>query len=230
MRKFASWVQRIMRIATPYMGVTTCHLIHPNDCLSERMWEYHIESQGGEADAPDASKVFEAETLIESYEKLREEKTRQDDVLAIIGTSVADFDDNRRNVAAGKHYGYVRRFIDKFPLIGIDKTDAGVAIELRSLIEDIQANREPTVDLETQIKICHAEINDLAKEIASLRIGGYQPDRRDQFQSAIREVFFRALRATNIESITGVSDIGVLQRVKQELQRELVREKSQAAS
>lgn len=220
-RTVAAYIQRLMRIATPFNGIHNCTLITPADCLAKLCFEFTVESQGGASN-------FDVGDIIDSYE-IETHSKRDNDVLSICGTSNADFEDNKRNVAEAALQDDVRSLLESFPELNMHLTEPEIAARAVRVIDKLRMGVKPLPDIETQIRTTKETINELAKEIAMERLGGaYEAT---AFNKVIPLVYREAYDAAGVPvGLNELSDLGLLHRVQTQLERILVREKGRRSA
>jgi hypothetical protein len=212
-RALASWIQRIMRAATPHNRLLHCILITPADCLAEACFERMIASQGGAA-------RFEGD-LDHSYEVPHEER----EWMQVAGVGNADFRDNIGNLGPAEQYEDVRSVRELFPELHT-LTDPEIAVRVGPLADRIRTRKGRVVNVEREIEDLHKACNDLAAEIALHRMGGhYQPD---QYPRVIARVWQDVHRRVGIDTIKDVTDLKVLRDVQAAL-IEILRSETAAA-
>lgn len=201
-RAAPSWIQRIMRAATPYNGHRTCCLITPDDCLAKSNFDRLITAQGG------AAKKFEGE-LVNEYEIECEDR----EWLNIVGTDHAPFNDNSGYAGEAEQYDDIRSIVETFPVLQLTMTNAQLAVSSRALVEKLQNRKGHVADIQGDLDTCRMATNNTVHEITMKRLRGvYEPGQYGKTIARVwTEVYRRAGTSGPLESIT---DLKVLKHVE----------------
>lgn len=217
-RTYASYIQRLMRPATPYDGLLICSHISPADVISKAHFDKCVRDEGGEASASDL-------TLIDSYLKQREESTKR--VLTIDGVADAEFSDSSGNRALGVYWLRTMRFMAH---LGPSLQKVASAAEIANAMarsemdEDAEDGASTVTDTSTDAAVLRAEINDLARDFTKLyvfkRNGSYDQGlwvttHRRLFNDAYSNVSGWPRKPSGqFEELTYVSDLVLLTQVR----------------
>lgn len=217
-RTYASYIQRLMRAATPYKGLLICSHVTPADVFSRAYFNKCVRDQGGEATISDL-------TLIDSYRKLREDAPKI--VLTVDGVSDADFFDARGNQASGIYWPRTRRFMANLPP-RLQQMASMAEVAQAYLQADIDEEAEGAASTVTDASVAAAglrdEINDLANDFAKLyvfkRRGRYD---RGLWVTTLKQLFSDAYANASgwpkkpngqFEELTAVTDLTLLAQVR----------------
>jgi hypothetical protein len=158
-RAFPSLVQRLFRPATPHEGAVSCVWISPDDVISAAYFKRVVTDQGGEATATDLD-------LIESYDKLREEREKK---LLVAGdaTRPGKFDDCSGREGEPQQWEQVEEFVAMVPEVLAVVTHAEIAERLKARARQGEAPEDDSAavrDTGIAADALRAEINVMAKK------------------------------------------------------------------
>jgi len=186
-RAAPSWIQRIMRAATPYNGHRTCCLITPDDCLAKNNFDRLIAAEGGDA------KQFEGE-LDREFEVPREERER----LNIVGTDHAPFNDTMGNTGEAEQYQIVRWIIEELPVVQLTMTNAQIAVASHRLAEKLENNgKDRIADVQRDLDTCGTNTNNKVHDITMKRLGGIY--NAEQYRQIIPRVWREVKRRAGVD-------------------------------
>lgn len=215
-RKFASLVQRMMRIATPYGNVIVGTWITPDDILSKAVFQRIVRDEGGEAASADL-------LLIDEYEKEARDP-RIDLPMLLQGVTLADFEDTAGNAAARERWDTALAVLHAFPCLGNDYSHAEIVSRLETIDAHV-AEDDPTLVIDSGGKA--AAIRDRCNELTSDCIAAYRelnqiPYSSQAYGEVSRKIWGEAYAAAQWprgKKLEEVSDITQLERVESALER-----------
>lgn len=169
-RTYASFVQRMMRPATPHNGIMAMEWISPDDVVSAAYFEKLVKNQGGEAAVSDLSPV-------DSYEQRRKAPDERP-AMFVDGTCAADFNDSGSNRALREEWDPVGRLAAAVPGITNLYTHAELAARLKaSGLEIVEKDIPAAVTRNTgeEAASIRADLNARVKELVGweMRRRGY---------------------------------------------------------
>lgn len=218
-RAYASWVQRLMRIATIYKNFSKCIWIHPDDIISRALWEALVIAGHGEATATDLE-------LVRAYEKEKKDSP-EPDFYGVDGTALADFEDSELNRAKKEEWALVSAMLTAFPAILERYSHAQIAAQAKAVgiqvSEEAVEHGQRVIDTQDQTVVLRENINDLADEIAKMRVGIGEYSRED-FGELMRDIYLRAYRSAGVApglQLKQITQVRVLEHILIALQDQL---------
>ena len=208
----AAYIQRVMRIATPYPPAEVCVLIVPEDCLSRALFETLISDEGGEARADDLH-------LVDTYVKPRETKDDRS-LFTITEISEADFDDSQGTRAAAALRPDVDTIVSALPELLSVLSHAQIAKSIEKSGIVIGQRMERAVNTGAVADDLRADIHRYAKDVTNRRMDGRA------YSSALygemcRQVYMDAFADAGIpwQPLEAIADIDVLTRLRVAFER-----------
>jgi superfamily II DNA or RNA helicase len=218
----AAYIQRIMRIATPYERLHVGILIVPDDCLQYALFQTLIEFEGGEARADEL-------LFVKSYKKpITEDEQRS---LFIEGIADADFDDSHGMRADAILRPEVDQLAGAFPQLLTFMSHAQIADKLSQFGITLGQRVETSINTGVVIQDLGDEITETIKELVLRDLGGsYNPTSdRERYALLIRQRWNDAkVRAgiplnVELEQVTDIAQLRRLKAVTEQMTREHVR-------
>lgn len=223
-RTVAAYIQRMMRIATPYRGISHCVWICPDDILGRGIFAGLVDRSGGAASDIDLE-------LLRTYEiEKGEDATRV--FFGIDGTDIADFEDSEKNRATKDKWAIAERLLSAFPALTAHYSHAELASRADLFGVVPSAGGEPQIetvrDTGVESGVVRVEINDLADQLARMRqaYAGYDKDAYVQMR---KDAFISAYRTAGVPrgvDLKGIGDLVMLKKVRaamQEIRDDLAR-------
>jgi hypothetical protein len=212
----AAYIQRVMRIATPYTPAEVCVLIVPDDCLNRALFDTLISDEGGEARADQLE-------LLMSYPKDREDQAQRT-LFTVDGIAESDFDDSQGVHAAAALRPDVDQIVSAIPELLSIVTHAQIAQRLVKSGLIVGHRPETSVNTGSVADDLRADINEDAKDEAKRRLKAIMGDGYDGavYQMLIRTVYTEAKAAAGARpgcTLEEIADLEVLKRIKVALVR-----------
>jgi len=198
-RQYASYVQRLTRIATPYDGWLHAVWITPADVVGQALFQRCVADKGGEF----------TETLlldkVKEYERVKLEQTSKTYVTD--GTTDAEATDNRARLAdvdsqpAGRALaGMLPAILQMYTFPQICEAAAALHVDPTGVAEPVQI-RDTLTENRRLRRDLDAKATDIASERCMRQCGHYDPK---EYQELIRDVWLRAKRTVGYRDV--VSD------------------------
>jgi hypothetical protein len=216
-RKARSYVQRLMRVATPFHSIKTATVITLADKVGGDLWKTYIQDQGGECD-PDMVQFVDDElirTKLVDIEELTDEAG-----VSIAGASLQMFDDSMGLFGSAAQYPLVAKIVEALPESKARRTLAEIAKALHDAGVDITQSEvlrtaSAPVGLGSEIKQLQEAIKAKAKAVVeqSVPYQGVGSDSYEIYVQANRDIYAAAKRAAGVapqiklESITNVKTL-----------------------
>jgi hypothetical protein len=162
-RKARSFVQRIMRVATPFHDIKTATIITLSDCLADQLWREHVQKNDGEGSGEQADfyKFFDDE-LVDT--KLIDIKEREPDETAEISAAwLSGFDDNQGLAGNASQYFEAHRLLCAFPYLKREMTIPEIVARMHEhgidlAKSDVLKDAPVSIGLNTQIELLHDRV------------------------------------------------------------------------
>ena len=208
----AAYIQRIMRIATPYRRAEVCVLIGPDDCLNRQLFEILVREEGGEATTVDLH-------FNKTYVKDREDSEARS--LFAIGDVVdADFDDSLGIKAAAMLRPDVDALVAAVPELLSVLTHAQLGTRLATSNLTFGQRSAAVVNTTVVADDLRGDINNLAKEEIKRRVG--QPYSAERWRATSRDLFVEVYRSVGVRpgyTLDTIDDLSVLKQIKVAFER-----------
>lgn len=210
-RQYAAYVQRMMRIATPYKQCMVASWICPAEILAEALFQRAVKNEGGEAITHDLE-------FIRDYEKLREpdEASRY----AVDGIDLADFEDSVGHHAEKERWPFAEKLLNAFPLLQTQYSHAQVVSTLEFFRLDGTDGETAgdgmdhhVRDTSLEAELLFAEINEAADEVADRHFASGEFD-RSEWPDLRREAFARAFQAAGVPYGTKMRKVGTVAQLR----------------
>jgi hypothetical protein len=216
-RKARSYVQRLMRVATPFHSIRTATVITLADKVGTELWKTYIQDQGGETD-PDMVQFVDDELI-------RTKLVDIDDPIehgrvSVAGAALQMFDDSMGLFGSAAQYPLVAKIVEAIPESKSRRTLAEIAKALHDVglditQSDVLRTASAPVGLGSEIKQLQDGIHAKAKAIVSRDTPymGVGSDNSDAYRDAMRSLYAAAKRAAGVgvtmelRSITNVKTL-----------------------
>ena len=226
-RTVASVIQRVMRVATPWEGITVGTVITLADPIMNSLWENFISGDGGEA--PENWRTIR-ENLVDEYERdvSDESETIQ---MVINGAGMAAYDDSNGlegNMSMWKEVEEAKR---KYPPIMTCMTDPEIA-DLLNISKGVQASSQSTNSIAVEpMHIEGAKLKKEANDVVRKLMNGtpYDPKNKpikDAYTRRLQTIWRKAKtkagikKRTTLESITDCGELRNLVSALREMDSE----------
>lgn len=218
-RKARSYVQRLMRVATPFHSIRTATVITLADKIGSELWKTYIQDQGGESD-PDMVQFVDDELIRTKLVDI--EEGDDDGAISISGAALQMFDDSLGLFGSAAQYPLVAKVVEALPESKARRTLAEIAKALHDAGLDItQADVLRTasapVGLGSEIKQLQDSIHAKAKAIVSVDTPYVGADESELYRDSMRALYGSAKKATgvapsiNLRSITNVKTLKAME-------------------
>jgi len=201
-RKARSYVQRLMRVATPFNAIRTATVITLADKVGTELWKTYIQDQGGESD-PDMVQFVDDELI--RTKLLDIDEPDGDGGVSVSGAELQMFDDSMGLFGSAAQYPLVAKIIEAIPEAKARRTLAAIAKALHDVgiditQSDVLRTASTPVGLGSEIKKLQDGIHSKAKEIVSRDTPymGVGSDDSEAYESAMRALYGRAKRSSNV--------------------------------
>lgn len=170
-RTARAFVQRSMRVATPFDNIRTATVILPSDPMSVRLWETYIKSQGGEHRHDEMSQFIDDEVIATRLKDVEDPPTRSD--LDVSSASLSHFDDNLGFYGAASQYPLVAKIVMALPEVKSRRTLPQIAKALIAEGIDIAESHVlrssgEGIGIGTEIEGLRAEVNRKLTSLCSI--------------------------------------------------------------
>jgi hypothetical protein len=216
-RTARSYVQRLMRVATPFHSIRTATVITLADKLGSKLWKTYIQDQGGESD-PDMEQFVDDELIRTKLVDIDEPP--EDGGISVIGADLQMFDDSLGLFGAAAHYPLVAKIVEAFPECKARQTLAEIAKRLHDVglditQSDVLRTASAPVGLGSEIKQLQDGIHAKAKQIVSrdTPYAGAGSEQSEDYEAAMRVLYGKAKKAAGValgmklRSITNVKTL-----------------------
>lgn len=192
-RTVSSVIQRIMRCATPYKGMTVGTVITLSDPMMSAIWKQQVADEGG--DQGDWRQVDME--LKRNYLKEKEESNLKDYLVDDAGLSV--YDDSHGLMGDMDLRPDVERICNAFPEISGMMTRPEIQRRWCGVMSGRLDPDKPVLTVDEEIKALHADINEQAKTNAGLYPGQENKQLYEAWRNRIREEMTAAKVAAGID-------------------------------
>lgn len=206
-RQYAAYVQRLMRIATPYGICKHAIYIAPAENIGEALFQRVVSENGG------ASATLTELELVRSFEVERNSEDDTSDTYAVIDTRDASARDNYLGTADVDQLPKVRDFIDLFPQILLVSTvpqlaEALVGVEFRRLVNTTPVVVQNTSKTKSDL---NNDANELHREIVTARMGSHPYDQQLWMELSV-DTWNRAKSRAGIRSERSTKSLDIGER------------------
>lgn len=230
-RKARSYVQRVMRVATPFHSIRTATVITLADKVGTELWKTYIQDQGGESD-PDMVQFVDDELIRTKLVDI--DDPTGDGVLSVSGAELQMFDDSMGLFGSAAQYPLVAKIIEAIPEAKARRTLAEIAKALHDVglditQSDVLRTASAPVGLGSEIKQLQDGIHAKAKEIVSRDTPymGVGSDESEAYREAMSVLYASAKRAAGaagtmaLRSITNVKTLKAINTYMEARVREM---------
>ena len=201
-RKARSYVQRLMRVATPFHSIRTATVITLADKIGSELWKTYIQDQGGELD-PDMVQFVDDELIRTKLVEIDEPPG--DGGISVCGAELQMFDDSLGLFGTAAHYPLVAKIVEACPEWKTRQTLCEIAKRLHDVGLDITQSAvlrtaSAPVGLGSEIKQLQDAIHAKAKRLVSQDTPymGSGSENSEAYESAMRSLYGRAKRAAGV--------------------------------
>lgn len=201
-RKARSYVQRLMRVATPFHSIRTATVITLADKIGSELWKTYIQDQGGELD-PDMVQFVDDELIRTKLVEIDE--ATSDGGISVSSAELQMFDDSLGLFGTASHYPLVAKIVEACPEWKTRMTLCEIAKRLQDVGLDItQADVLRTaaapVGLNTEIKQLQDAIHAKAKRLVSQDTPymGSGSEHSQAYEAAMRSLYGKAKKSAGV--------------------------------
>lgn len=216
-RKARSYVQRLMRVATPFHSIRTATVITLADKVGTELWKTYIQDQGGESD-PDMVQFVDDELIRTKLVDI--EDPIGDGGVSVAGAELQMFDDSMGLFGSAAQYPLVAKIVEAIPESKARRTLAEIAKALHDVglditQSDVLRTASAPVGLGSEIKQLQDGIHAKAKAIVSRDTPymGAGSDESEAYREAMSVLYAAAKRSAgmaatlSLRSITNVKTL-----------------------
>ena len=216
-RTARSYVQRLMRVATPFQLIRTATVITLADKIGSNLWKKYIQDQGGELD-PDMEQFVDDELI--RTKLLDIEDPLEEPGITVSGASLQMFDDSMGLFGSAAAYPLVAKIVEALPEIKARQTLADIAKRLHDVgldltQSDVLRTASAPVGLGSEINQIQDGIHCKAKAIVTRDTPymGSQNEHSADYEDAMRVLYGKAKRSAGVavgmklRSITNVKTL-----------------------
>jgi hypothetical protein len=216
-RKARSYVQRLMRVATPFHSIRTATVITLADKAGTELWKTYIQDQGGESD-PDMVQFVDDELIRTKLVDI--DDVTEDGGVSVAGAALQMFDDSMGLFGSAAQYPLVAKIVEAIPESKARRTLAEIAKALHDVglditQSDVLRTASAPVGIGSEIRQLQDGIRAKAKSVVDQAVPyqGVASDSYEKYVEANREIYARAKRAAGVaphmklESITNVKTL-----------------------
>lgn len=216
-RKARSYVQRLMRVATPFHSIRTATVITLADKVGTDLWKTYIQDQGGETD-PDMVQFVDDELIRTKLVDINDPP--DDGGVSVSGAALQMFDDSMGLFGSAAQYPLVAKIVEALPEAKARNTLAEIAKKLHDVglditQSDVLRTASAPVGLGSEIKQLQDAIHAKAKAIVSRDTPymGVGSDESEAYREAMSILYAGAKRAAGVaatmtlRSITNVKTL-----------------------
>ena len=216
-RKARSYVQRLMRVATPFHSIRTATVITLADKVGTELWKTYIQDQGGETD-PDMVQFVDDELIRTKLVDINDPP--DDGGVSVSGAALQMFDDSMGLFGSAAQYPLVAKIVEALPEAKARNTLAEIAKKLHDVglditQSDVLRTASAPVGLGSEIKRLQDAIHAKAKAIVSRDTPymGVGSDESEAYREAMSILYAGAKRAAGVaatmtlRSITNVKTL-----------------------
>lgn len=217
-RKARSYVQRLMRVATPFHSIRTATVITLADKVGTELWKTYIQDQGGESD-PDMVQFVDDELI---RTKLVDIEDRTDEGgVTVSGAALQMFDDSMGLFGSAAQYPLVAKIVEALPEAKARNTLAEIAKKLYDVglditQSDVLRTASSPVGLGSEIKQLQDGIHAKAKAVVSRDTPymGVGSDESEAYREAMSVLYAGAKRAAGVAATMALRSITNVKTLK----------------
>jgi len=217
-RKARSYVQRLMRVATPFHSIRTATVITLADKVGSELWKTYIQDQGGETD-PDMVQFVDDELIRTKLVDI--EDPIEDGGVSVAGAALQMFDDSMGLFGSAAQYPLVAKIVEAFPESKSRRTLAEIAKALHDVglditQSDVLRTASAPVGLGSEIKQLQDGIHAKAKAIVShdTPYMGTGADESEAYREAMSVLYAAAKRAAGVAATISLRSITNVKTLK----------------
>lgn len=217
-RKARSYVQRLMRVATPFHSIRTATVITLADKVGTELWKTYIQDQGGESD-PDMVQFVDDELIRTKLVNI-DERT-DDGGVSVSGAELQMFDDSMGLFGSAAQYPLVAKIVEAIPESKACRTLAEIAKALHDVglditQSDVLRTASAPVGLGSEIKQLQDGIHAKAKAIVSRDTPymGAGADESEAYRDAMSVLYAAAKRAAGVAATMSLRSITNVRTLK----------------
>ncbi len=217
-RKARSYVQRLMRVATPFHSIRTATVITLADKVGTELWKTYIQDQGGESD-PDMIQFVDDELIRTKLVDI--DDPTGDEGVSVSGAELQMFDDSMGLFGSAAQYPLVAKIIEALPEAKARRTLAEIAKALHDVglditQSDVLKTASDPVGLGCEIKQLQDGIHLKAKDIVSRDTPymGVGSDKSEAYREAMSVLYAGAKRAANVAGTMALRSITNVKTLK----------------
>lgn len=217
-RKARSYVQRLMRVATPFHSIRTATVITLADKLGTELWKTYIQDQGGESD-PDMVQFVDDELIRTKLVDIDEQY--DDGGVSVSGAALQMFDDSMGLFGSAAQYPLVAKIVEAIPESKARRTLAEIAKALHDVglditQSDVLRTASVPVGLGSEIKQLQDGIHAKAKAIVSRDTPymGAGNDESEAYREAMSVLYASAKRSAGVAATMSLRSITNVKTLK----------------
>jgi hypothetical protein len=217
-RKARSYVQRLMRVATPFHSIRTATVITLADKVGSELWKTYIQDQGGETD-PDMVQFVDDELIRTKLVDL--DDPVEDGGISVAGAALQMFDDSMGLFGSAAQYPLVAKIVEAIPESKSRRTLAEIAKALHDVglditQSDVLRTASAPVGLGSEIKQLQDGIHAKAKAIVSRDTPymGTGADESEAYREAMSVLYSAAKRAAGVAATISLRSITNVKTLK----------------
>jgi hypothetical protein len=217
-RKARSYVQRLMRVATPFHSIRTATVITFADKVGGDLWNTYIKDQGGESD-PDMVQFVDDELIRTKLVDI--EEGTDDGGVSVSGAALQMFDDSMGLFGSAAQYPLVAKIVEAIPESKARRTLAEIAKALHDVglditQSDVLRTASAPVGLGSEIKQLQDGIHAKSKQIVSQNTPymGVGTDESEAYREAMSVLYAAAKRAAGVAATTSLRSITNVKTLK----------------
>lgn len=217
-RKARSYVQRLMRVATPFHSIRTATVITLADKVGTELWKTYIQDQGGESD-PDMVQFVDDELIRTKLVDI--DDPTGDGGVSVSGAELQMFDDSMGLFGSAAQYPLVAKIVEAIPESKARRTLAEIAKALHDVglditQSDVLRTASAPVGLGSEIKKLQDGIHAKAKEIVSRDTPymGAGSDESEAYREAMSVLYAAAKRSAGVAATMSLRSITNVKTLK----------------
>lgn len=217
-RKARSYVQRLMRVATPFHSIRTATVITLADKVGTELWKTYIQDQGGESD-PDMVQFVDDELIRTKLVDI--EDATDEGGVTVSGAALQMFDDSMGLFGSAAQYPLVAKIVEAIPESKARRTLAEIAKALHDVglditQSDVLRTASAPVGLGSEIKQLQDGIHAKAKAIVSRDTPymGAGSDESDAYREAMSVLYAAAKRSAGVAATMSLRSITNVKTLK----------------
>lgn len=217
-RKARSYVQRLMRVATPFHSIRTATVITLADKVGTELWKTYIQDQGGESD-PDMVQFVDDELIRTKLVDI--DDPRDDGGVSVSGAELQMFDDSMGLFGSAAQYPLVAKIVEAIPESKARRTLAEIAKALHDVglditQSDVLRTASAPVGLGSEIKQLQDGIHAKAKAIVSRDTPymGAGNDESEAYREAMSVLYAAAKRSAGVAATMSLRSITNVKTLK----------------